>query len=53
LVLSTEELPEHAVRVMVTILENGRGEEDTLAEPGDYLGHLTDYEVRLGRMDTR
>jgi hypothetical protein len=45
--LSPEELPERPVRVLVTILE--AGEEATLAELGDYLGQLSDYEDRLAR----
>ena len=39
--------PDHPVRVMVTILENG--EEANLSEVGDYLEQLTDYEGRLAR----
>ena len=42
------ELPEHPVRVMVTILEGG-AEEAALTEPGDYLDQLMDYEERLAR----
>ena len=45
--LPREELPDHAVEVMITILE--RGEETVLSEPGDYLSQLTDYEERLAR----
>jgi hypothetical protein len=45
--LPPEELPEHPVRVMVTILESG--EEKALSELGDYLDQLTDYEDRLAR----
>jgi hypothetical protein len=44
-----DQLPEHPVRVMVTILEGG--EEDMLSELGDYLDQLTDYEERLARGD--
>jgi hypothetical protein len=44
-ILPREELPEHSVRVMVTILESG--EEAALSEVGDYLDRLTDYEERL------
>jgi hypothetical protein len=47
LTLSREDLPDHAVSVMVTILEGG--EEASLSEPGDYLNQLTDYEERLAR----
>jgi hypothetical protein len=46
-VLPPDELPEHPVRVMVTILEGG--EEAALADLGDYLDQLTDYEERLAR----
>jgi hypothetical protein len=45
--LPREELPNHDVNVMITILE--RGEEALLSEPGDYLNQLTDYEERLAR----
>jgi hypothetical protein len=45
--LSPAELPSQPVRVMVTILE--ADEEALLAQPGDYLAHLTDYEERLAR----
>src|SRR6185437_1800838 len=45
--LPREELPDHAVEVMITILE--RGEETVLSEPGGYLNQLTDYEERLAR----
>jgi hypothetical protein len=47
MVLPPDELPEHPVRVMVTILESD--EEDSLSEMGDYLDQLTDYEERLAR----
>lgn len=47
LTLSPDELPEHPVRVMVTLLEDG-GEAE-LSELGDYLDQLTDYEDRLAR----
>jgi hypothetical protein len=51
LTLSPADLPDHPVRVMVTLLE---GDEDsTLAEPGDYLEQLTDYEERLARGEIR
>jgi hypothetical protein len=46
-ILPREELPEHSVRVIVTILENG--EEAALSEVGDYLDRLTDYEERLAQ----
>lgn len=39
--------PDHAVRVLVTLLEDG--EDASLAEPGDYLTQLMDYEDRLAR----
>ncbi len=45
--LPPEELPDHAVKVMITILE--RDEEAMLSEPGDYLNQLSDYEERLAR----
>jgi hypothetical protein len=45
--LPPEELPDHAVNVMITILESA--EDSMLSEPGDYLTHLTDYEERLAR----
>ena len=40
-------LPEHSVRVMVTILESG--EEAALSKVGDYLDRLPDYEERLAQ----
>jgi hypothetical protein len=46
-ILSPAELPGRPVRVMVTILEPD--EETTLADVGDYLEKLTDYEERLAR----
>jgi hypothetical protein len=46
-ILPREELPEHSVPVMVTILESG--EEAALSEVGDYLDRLTDYEERLAQ----
>ena len=49
--LPPDQLPEHPVRVVVTILANG--EEDTLAELGDYSDQLTDYEDRLARGEIR
>ncbi|HYT94758.1 MAG TPA: hypothetical protein VEL76_38935 [Gemmataceae bacterium] len=45
--LPAVELPTRPVRVMVTILE--AEDETSLAEPGDYLDRLTDYEERLAR----
>jgi hypothetical protein len=47
LVLSPEQLPACPVRVLVTLLE--ADEEAALAEAGDYLERLTDYEERLAR----
>lgn len=44
-------LPDHPVRVFVTFLEPD--EEAALAEPGDYLEQLTDYEERLARGEIR
>ncbi len=49
--LPPDELPEHPVRVIVTILKDR--EEDSLAELGDYSGQLTDYEDRLARGEIR
>lgn len=49
--LSTAELPERSVRVLVTILEVE--EEVALSEPGDYLERLTEYEERLARGEIR
>ena len=45
--LSPQDLPEHPVRVMVTILEDGEGRK--LSELGDYHERLIDYEERLTR----
>jgi hypothetical protein len=47
LALPAAELPDRPVRVMVTLLE--ANEDSALAEPGDYLETLTDYEERLAR----
>ena len=47
MMLPPEEIPAHPVRVMVTFLENS--EETALADLGDYLKSLTDYEDRLAR----
>jgi hypothetical protein len=49
--LPREVWPERPVRVLVTILEEG--EDEGLAEPGDYLEQLTDYEERLARGEIR
>jgi hypothetical protein len=49
--LPPEDLPDHPVRVVVIFLETD--EEAVLAEPGDYLQHLTDYEERLARGEIR
>jgi hypothetical protein len=46
-ILPPHEVPDHSVRVMVTILE--ADENAALSEPGDYLHNLTDYEERLVR----
>ncbi len=48
--LPAEQLPDHPVRVLVTILDD---DEQALAEPGDYLERLTDYEERLARGEIR
>lgn len=45
--LPREELPDHDVKVMITILEHD--EESLLSEVGDYLSQLGDYEERLAR----
>lgn len=45
--LPPEELPEHDVKVMITMLEPG--EETMLSEVGDYLHQFSDYEERLAR----
>jgi hypothetical protein len=45
--LAAAELPDHPVTVMITILESE--EEAMLAEPGDYLNALSEYEDRLAR----
>ena len=50
-ILPPAELPDHPVRVMVTIL--GGDDEDRLSEPGDYLERLTEYEERLTRGEIR
>ena len=49
--LPAAEVPDHPVRVMVTILESG--DEAALSEPGDYLETLSDYEERLARGEIR
>jgi hypothetical protein len=51
LALPASELPDRPVRVMVTLLE--ANEDATLAEPGDYLDRLTEYEERLARGEIR
>lgn len=48
LALAKEELPDHTVRVMVTLLE--AADETPL---GDYNEQLRDYEGRLARGDIR
>ncbi len=47
LTLAGEDLPDHPVPVMVTILEPD--ETNSLAELGDYQANLLDYEERLAR----
>jgi hypothetical protein len=49
--LPDEDLPDHPVQVMVTLLEPD--EATSLAQPGDYLQQLSDYEERLARGDIR
>jgi hypothetical protein len=49
--LPLAELPDHPVRVMVTLLESDS--DAALVEPGDYLDQLTDYEERLARGEIR
>jgi hypothetical protein len=51
LTLPKEELPDHAVRVMVTLLE--AADDAALAEVGDYNEQLLDYEERLARGEVR
>ncbi len=45
--LPQEALPDHPVRVMVTLID--ADDDKSLAQPGDYLEKLTDYEERLAR----
>jgi hypothetical protein len=49
--LPPEQLPGRPVRVLVTILEED--EQSQLAEPGDYLEQLENYEERLARGEIR
>ena len=49
--LPPDELPGYPVRVMITLLEDG--EEPALAELGDYLDQLADYEERLAHGEIR
>jgi hypothetical protein len=49
--LPSEEMPHHPVRVHVTFLETD--EAAALAEPGDYLATLEDYEERLAKGEIR
>jgi hypothetical protein len=49
--LPATSLPDRPVRVLVTLLEVA--DEAALAEPGDYLEQLTDYEERLARGEIR
>jgi hypothetical protein len=49
--LPREELPEHSVRVLITILDQSDGA--VLSEVGDYLDCLADYEERLARGDVQ
>ncbi len=51
LALPKGELPDHAVRVMVTLLETT--DDAALAEVGDYSEQLRDYEERLARGEIR
>jgi hypothetical protein len=51
LALPREELPDHPVRVMVTLLEADEG--TALAAVGDYSERLTEYEERLARGEIR
>ena len=51
LTLPHEEIPDHPVRVMVTILE--ASDEASLSELGDYQRSLADYEDRLARGEVR
>ena len=45
-ILPQEELPDHPIWVIVTILED---EQALLIELGNYLEQLTDYEDRLAQ----
>ena len=47
LALPSDEIPDHPVAVMVTLLE--QDEETSLSKLGDYHEMLTDYEERLAR----
>jgi hypothetical protein len=49
--LSPAERPDRPVRVLVTLLEDDV--EGPLAELGDYLHQLTDYEERLAQGEVR
>ena len=51
LILPKDELPDHAVRVMVTLLE--APDDAALADLGDYDEQLRDYEERLARGEIR
>jgi hypothetical protein len=51
LTVPQQELPDHPVRVMVTLL--GAADDAALAELGDYNERLTDYEERLARGEIR
>jgi hypothetical protein len=49
--LPPDALPGRPVRVVVTLLD--ADDDAALADPGDYLEHLTDYEERLARGEIR
>ena len=51
LTLPKQDLPDHDVRVMVTLLEGTA--DAALAEVGDYNEQLQDYEERLARGEIR
>ncbi len=47
LAVPAEELPDHSVPVLITLLEDH--DQRALSEIGNYLEQLTDYEERLVR----
>lgn len=49
--LPQSELPEHSVRVLITLLEDT--EETALSELGDYHQKLVEYEEQLARGEVK